>query len=96
MKEMVKGARERVKEGETNREKAVKKTVNCPQLNSLSRCNKLQFFYVRKSGRTARTLEEKDRERFFFKDAITTITDAVVFTRGSRKQWDNKRRNQTE
>lgn len=96
MKEMVKGASERVKEGETNREKAVKKTVNRPQLNSRSCCNKLQFFYARKSRRTALTLNEKDRERFFFKDAITTITDTVVFTRGSRKQWDNKRRNQTE
>ena len=86
-------ARERVKEGEANSEKAVKKTVNRPQLNSRSCCNKLLFFYAGESGRRARTLRDKDRERVVFKDGITTV---VLFTQGSRKQWDTKRRNQTE
>jgi hypothetical protein len=54
--------RERIKEGEANSEKAVKETVNRPQLNSRSCCNKLLFFYAGESGRRDRTLEEKDRE----------------------------------
>jgi len=48
---------ERVKEGEANSEKAVKKTVNRPQRNSRSCCNKLLFFYAGESGRSARTLK---------------------------------------
>lgn len=51
--------REMVKEGEANSEKAVKKTVNRPQLNSRSRCNKLLFFYAGESGKSALTLKEK-------------------------------------
>jgi len=84
--------RERVK-GEANSERAVKETVNRPQLNSRSCCNKLLFFYAGENERSVRTLKEKDRERVVFKDGITTI---AVFMRGSRKQWDTKRRNQTK
>jgi hypothetical protein len=41
----------------------------------------------------SRTLKEKDGECVFFKDAIIT---GAVFTQGSRKQWDTKRRNQNK
>jgi len=58
---------EMVKEGEANSEKAVKETVNRPQLNSRSCCNKLLFFYAGESGRSVCTLKEKDRERVVFK-----------------------------
>jgi hypothetical protein len=81
--------KEGVEEGELNSDETVKETVNRPQLNSRSCCNKLLFSYVG----DARTLKEKDRECVFFKDAIIM---GAVFTRGSRKQWDTKRRNQNK
>jgi hypothetical protein len=56
-------AREMVKEGEANSEKAVKKTVNRPQLNSRSRCNKLLFFYAGENERSAGTLNEKGQRK---------------------------------
>jgi hypothetical protein len=58
-----KRTREMVEEGDVNSKKAVKKTVNRPQLNSRSRCKKLLFFWMRDRGRCQHPVRQRQTDK---------------------------------